>query len=500
MLTTATSRWDVLTWRDSSWMTSCVSDFRASYLPAPVITPGSDHYLLWIGTPTYDTGSDWLLLSKAGPFGFTEPETIMTALGQDSEYGVAVYGDRRWAVRVQQRFPASTTFAVYTAVSDTPGVWRMLPERGVDEFMCSIAPLDPNRAMVAYSGQSGLAWGVIEGRNWAQEGVLDNRPWATLHPRLRLRPSGGVWLAWTEESSIHVAHYADGVWTRDASVSASHPDGQTFISGWCEASRDTAEEPVLVWGDLGYGYTYRDVGCVAFPVRGGWSQGEEIPGSDGLYTSPSATRDRFGDVWTAWRRLHGYVFGAHTYTKATASNPQIANDRGSVSLTWTLSEPAPGSHWTVLRTYAGASEMPIGDIIPDSGLVLSWRDPSPPKDRVSYRLRRESLDSRCLWYGPAASWPPLHASRLQVSSACLTASEGILSLAVEGAARGQATLNIYDLQGRRVASCRVALDSGASRVGVSLPDSVLGMRSGVLFMALIDAGTSCAVAKVVILR
>jgi hypothetical protein len=500
LLTTHTSRWELLAWRDSDWVTSYVSDFGAFFWPAPVITPTLDHYLLWIGIPPNDIGIGSLLLSKAGPFSFTEPETIMTTLEQDSEYGVAVYGDRRWAVRIQQRFPVSTTFAVYTAISDTPGVWRVLPELGIDEFMCSIAPLDRDRAMVVYSGQSGLAWGMIEGRNWAQEGVLDNRPWATLHPRLRLRPSGGVWLAWTEESSIHVAHYADGAWTRDASVSAIHPDGQTFISAWCEASRDTAEEPILVWGDLGYGHTFRDVGCIAFPVDGGWSQGEEIPGSDGLYTSPSATRDRYGDVWTAWRRLHGYVFGTHTYTRATVSNPQIANDRGSVSLSCSLSEPSPGSHWAVLRTYADDPETTIGEVVADSSLLISWRDPSPPRDRVSYRLKRESLDSRFVWYGPPASWPPRHAARLQVSAAPVTASEPVLRLAVEGAARGPATLNIYDLQGRRVASCTVTLDSGPSRVGVRLPDSLLRMQSGVFFMVLSDAYASSAVAKVVVLR
>src|SRR5207245_5319755 len=100
------------------------------------------------------------------------------------------------------------------------------------------------------------------------------------HPRLRFRPSGGLWLLWTEGLRVHVSSYRDGQWSRGDSLICAHRPGETYWSAWCDASRDTAERPVLVWSDLGVGLTYREIACISFPTDSGWAPGEEIPGSE----------------------------------------------------------------------------------------------------------------------------------------------------------------------------------------------------------------------------
>jgi hypothetical protein len=204
---------------------------------------------------------------------------------------------------------------------------------------------------------------------------------------------------WSDRRWIHMSGYEGGVWSRGDSLQGMHPHGETFIPAWCHASRDGAERPVLVWMDLGYGYTNRDVGTIAFPTSTGWATGEEIPGSEGLFSEPAVAIDRNGDVWVAWRMgTDGTDRWIHTFVIATATSLSASRSGLDCSLAWELSEPAPASWWAVLRSPAGEDDYAeVARVQAGADVAMSWTDPSAPTGPLHYRIRRESVDKRYEW-------------------------------------------------------------------------------------------------------
>jgi len=498
--------WELLGWPDSAWATRLATGVRGAFDPAPAVSSDRTLYLLWM-TPDPRTGYAHLLFSQFTATGLIPPDTVMRTLQQSSEYGGAVWGSRRWVVRIHQRYPGQLTFGVFTRYSDTLGVWRSLPELGVDEFTCAIAPLGPQRALMAYSGQSGLAWALADGATWSTTGTLDDRPWATRHPRMRLRPSGGLWMIWTDNDGLQLASYDDGVWRRERTFKCAHPDGGTYVAAWCDISRDTAERPVLAWGDLGYGYTYRDVGVVAIPEGDGWGEAEEIPGSEGLFTTPTVARDRNGDVWAAWQRLRDVVWSTHTYCSAVVTSASLSKHGREQQVRWVLSSRCPDSRWTVLRAERDGPFEPVGEMVAGADSVLVWTDRERPRGHARYRLRRECFDSRYRWEsepvgekrdGPKAGppwrpWPWLRAS-------VIGPGDTALHLQVEGAAAGPAWLELYDLQGRQVARHEVRLEAEVWSGSVPLAELGGTFQPGIYFVRLADAAGSELTAKLAVVR
>lgn len=503
--TTATHEWSVFTWGDSSWSPRLLSGIPATYFPEPAISlRPTTQYLVWIAFPRVDFPP--LLFAEIFPQP-SVPETTMVTLDQSSEYGGAVSQRRRWVVRSQQRFPSfpvNFTFAIRTVYSDTVGIWRELPQLGVDEFMCTIAPLSDYSAMVVYGTRVGLRWARVEGNQWTAEGVVDHR--GGLHPRLRLRPSGGLWLAWSSSGrrQMYMATYRDGVWSVEDSTSCVHAPGETYAPAWLDVSRDGAERPVVAWGDLGYGYTYRDAGCVAFPTDSGWTAGEEIPGSENLFTTPTVARDRNGDVWLAWRLLRNAVVRfTHTYVSATASAPQVMGQGRQRVVSWTLSEPAPDSWWAVLRARKHGPFEEVARVRAGPVPEMSWSDDSPPPGVQRYRIRRESVDARYRWESEEARWPPKRERPLVLKLPMMpVGARSVIEFAVEGAEPGSLEIRLYDLQGRRVAVARaLALGGEWDTVRLDLGTASPGPAAGVYFLQVRDgAGQASEAVKVLLLR
>jgi hypothetical protein len=457
--------------------------------------------MFWLSGGLDGGGYGRMLFSEILGDRFTPPETVMVTTESDAEYSAAVSARGRWAARSDAVLREGVD-RVRVVYSESGGVWRELPQQGIDEACCSIAPLSDSTAMLSFAGKSGLAWVLFERDHVARAGYLDTRRYAPLHPRFRFRPSGGLWLMWTESRWVHVSSYQDGGWSRGDSLKSRHPDGQTFVSSWCDASRDPGERPVLAWGDLGYAYTYRDVGCVAFPTEAGWSEGEEVPGSDGLFTSPTVTRDRNGDAWLAWDLLRqdGVLF-THTYVSATAGAPRVTGAGRHRALVWTLSEPAPESWWAVLRA---RGEEPFEEVArvqagPDVG--MSWADDSPPAGVLRYKVRRESVDQRYEWVSGEASWPPKSRKPrpgLLIASPVVSGAEVV----VNGAVSGPLEVRVYDLQGRLVREqSEVAAGLGSDRFRLDLGGGSRVLASGVYFLRVRDVeGNETPAAKFVVLK
>lgn len=506
---TAEREWTLFDWRDSLWAPRLFTGTRASFFPEHVLSFVPGQSLVWISTVRYPDGLGPLLISQLLPEP-TPPETILATYVQSSEYGAAASFKRRWAARSDQR-PGTFTNWIRVSYSDTTGIWRPLPELGrfgADEFMCAIAPLSDRRAVVAYSAGDGLSWAIADGDTWIETGNLDPRRGGPLHPHFAFRPSGGLWLLWTDRHWVHVSSYRDGAWDRGDSTRCARGPAETFWSVWSDISRGPYERPLLAWGDLGVGSTFRDVGCVAFPTESGWAPGDEIPGSEGLFSNPKVTRDRNGDAWLMWdlRGLSITRF-THTYVSATTSAPILAGAGRHRVLSWTLSEPAPESWWAVMRARGRGDFEQVARLRAGETTEMSWTDDSPPGGVLRYKIRRESVDSRYLWESKEAHWPPGQARlRLRLAVPGPTRphveSASAVALEVEEAAGGPLDIALYDLQGRLVHRQRP--ESGgtgqdAIRLDLSLADRPL--TPGIYFVRAQDAaGRSSDVLKIAILK
>ena len=503
----ATDReWSVMGWADSVWVPYLFTGVPAHYFPEPVLSLIPGQFLVWLSTP-YPDGYAPLLFSRLLPEP-TPPETVMTTFLQDTEYGAAVAARRRWVARSQQR-PGTFTNWVRVLYSDTVGVWRELPELGINEFMCTIAPLSSRSAIVAYSDGSGLSWAIAEGERWAATGNLDpGRDLPPLHPRFRFRPSGGLWLMWADLLSIHVSSYRDGVWDRGDSVKCVHPEGDTFWSAWSDMSRDAGERPVLAWGDLGVGRTFHNIGCVAFPTDSGWAPGEEIPGSRGLFLSPKVARDRNDDAWLVWDMEGiGITRFTHTYVSATASTPTLTGAGRRRVLNWTLSEPAPETWWPVLRARGRGDFEEVARVSAGATLDMSWADDSPPAGQLRYKIRRESVDTRYLWESEEARWPPdQERPRLRLALPGpirpQIGAASVVMLEIEGAAAGTLEVALYDLQGRLVSRQQpVSGGTGPDTIRLDFSLAERPLTPGIYFVRVQDAvGRSSDALKIVILK
>jgi hypothetical protein len=490
--------WNVFGWRDSSWAHRFTSDQPAFFLPEMASSITATRHMAWLSQR--DDGSGSLLVAEVLPDRILPADTAMLTTMQSSEYDAAASSVRRWVVRSQQRkVNLDITFAVRTAYSDTPGVWHDLPQLGIDEDHCAIAPLSDTSAMVVYAGESGLRWAVVEGSRWTQSGILDTRPFVAAHPRFRIRPSGGLWLLWTDRRWVRVSHYKDGVWSRGDSLTAIHLAGQTFLPAWCDPSIDSEERPVLAWGDLGYGQTSRDVGVVAFPTDSGWAPGEEIPGSDNMFLTPYVARDRNGDAWVGWRVRGGVMSRwTHTYVSATTTKPFVHIAGPDRVVSWNLSEPAPDSWWAVLRADKRGLFEEVARVEAGSGVEMSWTDSSPGHGNLRYKIRRESVDTRYLWESEETSWPPKTQKQLTLISKGLIGHPRQLELT--GAEAGTLEVRVHDVQGRVVWEQK-AIASGSGRDVLELVLASRGLGAGIYFATARDAaGNAASPIKLVILR
>jgi hypothetical protein len=499
--------WGVFAWQDNAWSSQWPSEVPSRWLPEPVLSLAPRRFIVWVGAED-PSGYLRLLMSELLPDRLATPDTAMVTTDQASEYAGAASGRRRWLARSHQ--PPFESLHIDAAYSDTSGTWHNLPAINLQSDHLTLAPLSDTTALLVHAGYPGLAWARLEGASWAETGNLDPRPLQAAHPRFRFRPSGGLWLLWTERSRVHISSYRDGQWSRGDSLTCVHPDGGTYWSAWCDASRDTAERPVLAWGDLGVGTTYRDVGCVAFPTDSGWAQGEEIPGSENLFTTPYITRDRNGDVWAAWRILREtYNRWTHTYVTAITDTPRLVADaQGRPGLSWSLSVPAPESWWAVLRAQGEGEFESVARLQAGANTAMNWTDASPPSGTLRYHIRRESVDARYRWESGEANWPldvppgpggsdPLRLVRLSAHPFASGARFEILN-----AREGPLIVRIYDLRGRLVLQLQaLAGGSGRDTIEVELGSASPVLGAGLYLLRVVDAaGRLSPSAKLVLLR
>lgn len=382
-------------------------------------------------------------------------------------------------------------------------MWRPLPTppgSRVQVGACpDIAALSDSTALVVYNAAQYLDWGIVNDTGWVRlpEHLRSDY---TLDP-LHLRPNrdGSIWLHYGRRDTItYMRKFKDMAWSPDDTLGWAFPTNDVHSTFVGPMSQDDRPLPVVA----GAAYSVRNGLVFAYvnvPMDSGYGRFERIPDSEeGVIWG--VTRDDNGDVWLAWWRYLDGLYWLHTYTQATCSTPALRESRGRPELTWTLSEPAPGSVWSVLRSVKGGAESPVARLAAADGLELSWTDRELPADASArYRIRRECRDLRYQSLSePSAEWLPRTAV-LGLTLRSANPASRSFEAEVTGSGTGQLTFTFYDLQGRRVArQVSAAGGTGKDLIAISLGAEV---RSGLLFFRVeSEQGKRSPVKRVVVVR
>ena len=131
----------MLVWPDSAWSVRVLGGYAGQLFPEPIVSPYSTHHVVNV-VEEFPSGLDWVTWTDISYDGIAVPETVMTTVNNDTEFGAAIQGGRRWVARCHQLREPPHPYRLDVSYSDTAGTWRPLPSRGnADPRMCTIAPL-----------------------------------------------------------------------------------------------------------------------------------------------------------------------------------------------------------------------------------------------------------------------------------------------------------------------------------------------------------------------
>ena len=365
-----------------------------------------------------------------------------------------------------------------------------------------VLALTDSTALAVYTAAEHLDWGIINDTGWVRppERLVGNYPNDLIY--LRRNEDGSIWLRYgTHDTVTFMRRFKDMAWSQEDTLRwefERQPLPYSYLTYVGPMSLDDRPLPTLA------GDAYSDRNALEFvyvdiPTENGYGRFERIPDSDGGI-APAVTRDENGDVWLAWWKILDGMFWNHTYTRATSSAPRLTELAAHPKLSWTLSEPAPGSYWAVLRSLDGGTESVTARVSAAAGLEMAWNDTTLPSSaRAVYRIRRECHDVRYqAWSEPSREWMP----RTPVLGLSLRSANPVtsaLSAEVDGAPAGQLVFVLFDLQGRRLAR-ETALATGTGRDVVDL-SAVSGLQSGLYLLRVeSELGPASPVRKLVVLR
>ena len=492
-------------WSESTWVPRWHMD-REAFSIYPCFTDSTVRMMVWRDVSELPLGarSSWLVTADVVDNQVGASDTVSAIDVTGSFQSGTQRGRRRWIVTSDYFLNGiNSADQVRYFCKDDGGAWHGLPiapgSRSRLGSYGQVLALSDSIALAVYSAGQYLDWGLVNDTGWVRppEHLQTDYPVDVLY--LRRNPDDSVILRYGKNDSVtFMRRFKDLAWSQEEALHWSFPTTAFHHTYVGPMSLDARPLPTL--GGMAYStengleFVY-----VNIPTDSGYGRFERIPDSAGGFPS-AVTRDDNGDVWLAWWKFFEGMFWVHTYTHATTSALQLAEAAGRPQLSWTLSESAPGSFWSVMRSADGGPEAPVARLSAPEGLAMSWTDLEAPKSsRLVYRLRRECRDLRYQWLSEASSaWLPRTSSLgLALRSANPTVSA--LSAELTGAGLGRLTLSLYDLQGRRVALwIESAGGTGRDVLNLSLGAEV---PSGLfLLRADSDRGQSSRVKKIVLLR
>jgi hypothetical protein len=394
-----------------------------------------------------------LVWADADESGLIAPDTLDQVWGGLSEYAAATTSKRRWAAASDY-----TDLRFFVKEGSSTTEWEV-PDQA-DQGLAIAALTDTTALVIWASFDFGFRW-AIAGDQWYPGGPVPDTYWMSERPRLRRRPSGGLWLTWGGGDSPLMRNFDQGVFGPYREIDQTFED-EDPTAYWCqsvEASRDDREWPSLVWTRYSRFGKATEV-CAAIPDENGNYDGMVIPNSvDGGLAS--ILRDRYGDVWLGWFVFSDAMYWTHSYTAAEALQPVIERSSHEARLTWAITERSPGSHWTILRSTNGASWDSLGAVSSAQDSILAWTDASvAPESIYRYQVRRDCLDSRHVQWSPVADSPSIALPPFALRVDSRASSGGRLRLTIRGAPRGSVRIQLFDIAGRLVGSGLVENQGG----------------------------------------
>ncbi len=493
----------VLGWQDTSWRSIDHLGYGTKGV-RPVPSPEGTYHLIWLGLEEIWDGSriiGRLVMNEFWGDSLTQPDTVASIYAGSLKYAAAARGIRRWAAVEDYR-----DLRLFYSEGGTG--WIEIPVAGQGDRGVAVAALDDTTALLAWRGlDEGPGAGILRGSEWTLALPPPMNGLNDAAPRMRPRPSGGHWLSWaTIEDFVGMASYRDGVWSAPESIFCAYLRPERHYSQSSAAmSRDDGEYPAVSWMAVSSLNGLTCV-CVCVPSDTGFTVAENLAGSEGG-SVPVVARDRNHDVWVAWQAPSGMGW-AHTYTHATGSAPVVASEGSALHISWTLSEPAPGSWWAVLCAEEGAEYEELGRVRASADVELAWTDLAPRGGPVRYRIRRECVDRQYQWLSEATLWtvdvPPglPGAGSLQLVRASAHPGGGLLRFEVWNARAGPLDLRVYDLRGRQLMRGQgTAAGSGRDSITVDLAAGGSRPAAGLYFLRVADSsGRVSPSAKIVYLR
>ena len=494
-------------WRGDRWTETWQIDREPGYL-WPVLAPRGQQYLVWVDyAPVPERPGPYarLLMAEVLSDGVGTIDTLAIVHDKTVQYAAAVSPQRRWVLADE---PLRGLRLFY---SDSPHVWGELPVSGSGAGGLAATALEDSTVLLA-AANGPITWGIVRGSTWAG-GVQPIPENSAYTPRFRPRPSGGQWLGWAPiDETAAMITFRDGAWSAPETLRCFYRSGGQHFSNCVDLSRDPGEYPAVAWSAEHSGSI---TVCACMPSDTGFTLADELEGSltDGC---PTVARDTNGDVWVAWWRYFQGLSWTHTYTSALATAPRVTGAGRERTISWALSEPAPGSWWTVQRCGnhgprplgwrprvwdADGEFLDVARVRAGEGLEMAWIDDSPPAGVLRYRIRRDCVDQRYEWLSEEASWPPqnLKPRPIRLAARGMGIERG---LELVGAAGGEFVVQVFDIQGRLVHRQRDRAEADESktfRLGLGARGSTL--RSGVYFIRVRDAlGNESNAVKTVLLK
>jgi|GEM_PF-6719451 len=386
-------------WQDTTWTVLWQLPYGVNPIK-PMLSSEGRWPVVWQHYDRIDPNHlfAWLVTAEVFDDRISERDTVARDYGRSFAYSGAMSPRRRWVAK-------DSLGHVRVYFSDTAKVWRRINAPGwYGSVGMGMGAVDDTTALLVYGWDlDGITWGMLRGSRWEVSSQKITNA-VSLVSHLRTRPSGGWWLAWAAfDSTLLVNSYRNGAWTVPETLTcATRFRGGPYGVVSAEMSCDDAEYPTLAW------MLYSNLSglttiCVCVPTDSGFTVADELAGSEGG-VGPEVARDRNGDVWVGWWIEYDGMFWTHSYVRATAVALAATGSTAERTVRWTLSEPAPGSWWAVLRAPPGGAFEQVARVRAGDSPALEWRDAAPAPDTLRYRIRRESVDRRYEWTSDEVLW------------------------------------------------------------------------------------------------
>lgn len=484
-----------LSWSDSAWREEWrLGSCAISFLEVPSL--GARNYVIWQGC---DPGPLPVLFGRIGRNGLFEVDTVATHADGGAQYfGAVSRAGVRWAtIRSLRPDPPYQALRLYR--SESVGNWQDLGDIGQAYGSSAITIENDSTALIVRAESDGPYYGFADATGYREMGRLLNYGDDVVGPRFFPNRGGGSWMTFSPYGGpeMMVARYHDGQWFAPETLACAFPPANVSYVGYHAIAPQSATRPSVIWTGDDVAANSFVCACVADDST---SSIADHLWSGRFANQPSIVFDRNGDAWVYWWSWDGGGFWTHTFTTVAAGRPRTSGAKESRLLAWSLSSPAPGSWWAVLRSVNHGPFEQVARVEAGHGTELSWADLSSASGPMEYRVRRECVDGRFSWESEAVRWPDAGLS-MGLSFQIGTPFSNGGTIRLLGAEAGALSVEVFDVQGREVAMVRWTADGTREDLIPLNLDARRHVGSGVYFLRARDAtGRTSPVARLILLN